>query len=66
MQHACRVPVHEPSGAVKALSDKAGRCQMSHVRLGLPPWCGGVRSEYQAAARKVIPSMLARASAGVR
>jgi transposase len=34
--------------------------------LGLPPWCGGVRSEYQAAARKVTASMLARASAGVR
>ena len=35
-------------------------------RLGLPPWCGGVRSDYQAAARIVIAPMLARASAGVR
>jgi TRAP-type mannitol/chloroaromatic compound transport system permease large subunit len=34
--------------------------------LGLPPWCGGARSEYQAASRKVTASMLARASAGVR
>ena len=34
--------------------------------LGLPPWCGGVRSEYHAAARIVTASMLARASAGVR
>jgi Sulfatase-modifying factor enzyme 1 len=34
--------------------------------VGLPPWCGGVRSEYQAASRMVIASMLARASAGVR
>ena len=36
------------------------------VVVGLPPWCGGVRSEYQVAARKVTASMLARASAGVR
>jgi hypothetical protein len=35
-------------------------------RLGLPPWCEGVRSEYHAAFRKVTASMLARASAGVR
>ena len=34
--------------------------------MGLPPWCGGGRSEYQAAFRMVIASMLARASAGVR
>jgi arsenate reductase-like glutaredoxin family protein len=30
------------------------------------PWSGGVRSERHAAERMVIPSMLARASAGVR
>ncbi len=35
-------------------------------QVGLPPWCGGGRSEYQAAFRMVIASMLARASAGVR
>ena len=34
--------------------------------VGLPPWCGGVRSDYHAAARMVIASMLARASTGVR
>src|SRR3954447_18573120 len=34
--------------------------------LDFPPWSGGVRSERHAAARMVIPSMLARASAGVR
>jgi predicted TIM-barrel fold metal-dependent hydrolase len=34
--------------------------------LDLPPSSGGVRSEYQAASRKVIASMLARASTGVR
>jgi len=36
------------------------------IVLGLPPWCGGDRSEYHAAARMVIASMLARASTGVR
>src|SRR6185295_8892498 len=36
------------------------------LNVGLPPWCRGVRSEYQAAARQVTASMLARASAGVR
>ena len=34
--------------------------------VDFPPWSGGVRSERHAAARMVIPSMLARASAGVR
>ena len=34
--------------------------------LGLPPWCGGGRSEYHAAARMVMASMLARASTGVQ
>ena len=34
--------------------------------LDFPPWSRGVRSERHAAARMVIPSMLARASAGVR
>ena len=34
--------------------------------VDLPPWRGGVRSERHPAARMVIPSMLARASAGVR
>ena len=34
--------------------------------MDFPPWSGGVRSERHAAARMVIPSMLARASAGVR
>ncbi len=36
------------------------------VGVDFPPWSGGVRSERHAAARMVIPSMLARASAGVR
>ena len=36
------------------------------IALDFPPWSGGVRSERHAAARMVIPSMLARASAGVR
>src|SRR6476661_1491903 len=36
------------------------------ARVDFPPWSGGVRSERHAAARMVIPSMLARASAGVR
>jgi len=36
------------------------------IDLDFPPWSGGVRSERHAAARMVIPSMLARASAGVR
>ena len=36
------------------------------IELDFPPWSGGVRSERHAAARMVIPSMLARASAGVR
>jgi hypothetical protein len=35
-------------------------------QVGLPPWCGGGRSEYHAAARMVIASMLARASTGVQ
>src|SRR3712207_4117041 len=34
--------------------------------VGLPPWCGGGRSEYHAAARMVMASMLARASTGVQ
>ena len=34
--------------------------------VDFPPWSGGVRSERHAAERMVIPSMLARASAGVR
>ena len=34
--------------------------------LDLPPESGGMGSEYHAAARMVIASMLARASAGVR
>ena len=38
----------------------------SHRHLGLPPWCGGGRSEYHAALRMVIASMLARASTGVQ
>ena len=36
------------------------------LQVDFPPWSGGVRSERHAAARMVIPSMLARASAGVR
>ena len=36
------------------------------VDLDFPPWSGGVRSERHAAERMVVPSMLARASAGVR
>src|SRR5215212_3017467 len=34
--------------------------------MGLPPWCGGGRSEDHAAARIVMASMLARASTGVQ
>jgi hypothetical protein len=34
--------------------------------VDLPPWSRGVGSERHAAASMVIPSMLARASAGVR
>jgi hypothetical protein len=34
--------------------------------LDLPPWSGGAGSERHAAWSMVIPSMLARASAGVR
>ena len=40
--------------------------EVSVNSLDFPPWSGGVRSERHAAARMVIPSMLARASAGVR
>jgi hypothetical protein len=36
------------------------------AELDLPPWSGGVGSERHAASSMVIPSMLARASAGVR
>ena len=39
---------------------------MAAAQVDFPPWSGGVRSERHAAARMVIPSMLARASAGVR
>jgi hypothetical protein len=39
---------------------------MTDADLDFPPWSGGVRSERHAAERMVIPSMLARASAGVR
>jgi DNA invertase Pin-like site-specific DNA recombinase len=39
---------------------------MANLALDLPPGSGGVRSERQAAARMPIPSMSARASAGVR
>jgi hypothetical protein len=35
-------------------------------KLDLPPWSEGVGSERHAASSMVIPSMLARASAGVR
>jgi hypothetical protein len=38
----------------------------SKQALDLTPGSGRVRSEYHAAARTVIPSMLALASAGVR
>src|SRR4051812_38724706 len=41
-------------------------CEIRGRQLDFPPWSGGVRSERHAAARMVIPSMLARASAGVR
>jgi hypothetical protein len=36
------------------------------ARLGFPPGSGGMRSERHAAARMAMPSMPARASAGVR
>src|SRR3954447_1466128 len=42
------------------------RAAVAVKTLDFPPWSGGVRSERHAAARMVIPSMLARASAGVR
>src|SRR3712207_6971165 len=35
-------------------------------QLDFPPWSGGMRSERHPAAGMVIPSMLVRASAGVR
>ena len=38
----------------------------AYIDLDFPPRRGGVGSERHAAARMVIPSMLARASAGVR
>src|SRR4051794_4388175 len=40
--------------------------RLAGYEVDFPPWSGGVRSERHAAARMVIPSMLARASAGVR
>jgi hypothetical protein len=51
-----RAAVHPVSQALR------GACP----RVDFPPGSGGVRSERHAAARMVIPSMLARASAGVR
>ena len=42
------------------------RCEGPSERVDLPPESGGVRSERHAAARVPIPSMSARASAGVR
>src|SRR3954451_12902661 len=41
-------------------------CEIRGRQLDFPLWSGGVRPERHAAARMVIPSMLARASAGVR
>src|SRR4051812_5260813 len=49
--------------------EAAGWLGYAHVwihPLDFPPWSGGVRSARHAAARMVIPSMLARASAGVQ
>jgi hypothetical protein len=43
-----------------------GLLQVLQRELDLPPSSGGDRSEYQAAFRMVIASMLARASTGVR
>ena len=51
--------------AVTSLWPLAARAQKA-MPVDFPPWSGGVRSERHAAARMVIPSMLARASAGVR
>jgi hypothetical protein len=36
------------------------------AEMGLPPGYGGIGSEHHAAASMVTPSLLARASAGVR
>ena len=44
----------------------SGGVTLVTIQLDFPPWSGGVRSERHAATRMVIPSMLARASAGVR
>ena len=56
--------------AVKRLLDSGKGLSEVATELGIgmdfPPWSGGVKSERHAAARMVIPSMLARASAGVR
>src|SRR4051794_34537841 len=70
---AWRLARRHPAGANAPLRFRpahvaAGLCLNSPAvsTLGLPPWCGGDRSEYHAAARMVIASMLARASTGVR
>ena len=53
----------------KGLSEVATELGLSTGQLStlsFPPKSGGMRSERRAAARMVIASMLARASAGVR
>ena len=51
--------IRRPDGHTQAISNV-------QPALDFPPWSGGVGSEHHAAARMVIPSMPARASAGVR
>ena len=51
---------------MKPWSDLSLAEKVAAVRVDLPPESGGMGSEYHAATRMVICSMLARASAGVR
>ena len=54
-------------GEVRTANDLAAMCRLaSATSVDFPPGSGGVRSEDHAAARMVLASMLARASAGVR
>ena len=61
-----RLVIEKVSGRVVYADMTFGGLLGIGAHLGLPPWCGGGRSEYHAAARVMIASMLARASAGVR
>src|SRR3954467_12263178 len=59
--HTMRTYSGRPSSSMRFSTSTA----MDTSLAGLPPWRGGGRAERHAAARMVIPSMLARASAGV-